>query len=88
MKKLGLIIMLLGVSSFANAGVMSTNFAVSANVVNDCEILTEENKELCHFTPTYIPELVEHCKVLDGKQEEACPYVRINLTGDVLDIDY
>lgn len=88
MKKLGLIIMLLGISSFTNVGVMSTSFGVSANIVHDCENLTENNKEFCFNTPTGIPQLVEHCKVLEGKQEEACPRVRIKFTGDVLDIDY
>lgn len=88
MRKLGLIIMLLGISSFANAGVMSTNFAVSANIVHDCENLTEDNKEFCFNTPTGIPQLVEHCKVLKGKQEEACPQVRIKFVDDRLEIDY
>lgn len=88
MRKLGFILVLLGLSSFANAGVMSTSFGVSANIVHDCENLTEDNKEFCLNTPTGIPQLVEHCKVLEGKQEEACPQVRIKLTGDVLDIDY
>ena len=84
MRKLGFIFVLLGLSSFANAGLMSTKFGVSANVVNACENVTEDNKEFCFNTPTGIPQLVEHCKVLEGKQEEACPQVRIKLTDDVL----
>lgn len=82
------LILTLGFIPFSQAQSIQTYFGVSANVVNSCDDVKEEDKEFCQVQGTIVPKALLMCSDESNQKDEFCSKVKINKSSDLIEINF